>query len=885
MALTLLVDAYSLAFRAYFALPENLETEGGQPTNALHGFSNMLATLLQSYQPDRVVVAFDAKGKTFRDDLYADYKGHRPPVPLKLQSQFPLLRELLDALSIAWIEAAGFEADDVIATLATGAAEQGDTVYIVTGDRDSFQLVRDPDITVLYNKRGVSEVDFMDEAAVLSKVGVPAALYPHLASLRGDPSDNIIGVSGVGEKTAAKLINDYGSIDEVLLHLDSLSPKLKESISQASERVRENLKLSLLVRDVPIETDLEKFNLAEWDSAQAREVLYSFGLRRAYDRFRTAFSRRIDVAGAQSSEKAAVDLPVVEVDSFQFSQRLSSSDFLYVQAHWANEPGRSPLLGLAMAVVKESGTLLVGTFEHTGSEWMEVLQTIGQKKLFGVNLKPLARSILDLGVKIELSSISGDISIADYLLEPSSGRYALLDLSHKWLGIELVADTTTTLFTGPTLEKFFEAAKSELAIIFLLVDLLEKELKKAGMYELYRDVEIPLAGVLAEMEHLGIAVDVRSLERLSAWISEQTKYLLAEMQKMIGRSFNPNSTQQLAQVLFSDLGLTPQKRTKTGFSTDAQTLERLKDDHPFVGTLLRYREFEKLRSTYGDSLLAEVADDGRIHATFQQTVARTGRLSSDHPNLHNIPIRTEEGRRFRDVFVAPKGSKLVVADYNQIELRIIAHLSHDSGLVEAFRAGKDVHTATASMVFAVPEEEVTYEQRTAAKMVAYGLAYGMEAYGLAQRLGIGNKEAELILDSFFSALPQVKGYMEETIKRTREVGYTTTEFGRRRYLPELASSDARVRQAAERQAMNAGIQGLAADIFKKALVNLAQLVREDKSIRIVLQVHDEIVVEAIDSEVPRARELLEKTMSGAAKLRVPLSVSVSVGQNWGDAKH
>ena len=885
MALTLLIDAYSLAFRAFFALPESLETEGGQPTNALHGFSNMFATLLQSYQPDRVVVAFDAKGKTFRDDLYSDYKGHRPPVPVKLVSQFPLLREILDALDIAWIEADGFEADDVIATVATRAAAQGDTVYIVTGDRDSFQLVRDPDITVLYNKRGVSEVDFMDEAAVLSKVGVPPALYPHLASLRGDPSDNIIGVNGVGEKTAAKLINDYGSIESVLLNIDSLSPKLRESISQASERVMENLKLSLLVRDVPIDTQLERFNLSEWNSARAREVLYSFGLRRAFDRFRTAFARRTDLAGAEFSEKAEVKLPPLEVNSATFSQRLGSTESLFIHPHWSNEPGRSPLLGFAAAIADESGTLLIGNFEQSGPEWRDVLEALAHKKLYGINLKALLRSILDLGISAGPWSIAGDISIAGYLLEPSTGRYSLADLSSKWLGIELSTDPGNDLFTSANLEKFFDDAKKELSLIFLLVDVLEAELRGVGMYELYSEVEIPLAGVLAEMEHIGIAVDVRGLERLSAWITEQTKYLLAEMQKLIGRSFNPNSTQQLAQVLFSDLGLTPQKRTKTGFSTDAQTLERLKDDHPFVGTLLRYREFEKLRSTYGDSLLAEVAADGRIHATFQQTVARTGRLSSEHPNLHNIPIRTEEGRRFRDVFVAPKGSKLVVADYNQIELRIIAHLSRDSGLVEAFKAGKDVHTTTASMVFGVPEEEVTYEQRTAAKMVAYGLAYGMEAYGLAQRLGIGNKEAEIILGSFFTALPQVKGYMEETIRKTREVGYTTTEFGRRRYLPELASSDSRVRQAAERQAMNAGIQGLAADIFKKALVNLARILEGDNGIKIVLQVHDEIVVEALDSEVSRAVELLESNMSGAAELSVPLSVSVSVGQNWGDAKH
>ncbi|NNN16075.1 MAG: DNA polymerase I [Acidimicrobiaceae bacterium] len=882
MPLTLLVDAYSLAFRAYFAIPAGMATQGGTPTNAVFGFLRMFASLVEQYSPDRVLVAFDAHAKTFRDEIYAEYKGHRPQTPAALSSQLPILRDLMDAIGVAWLEVPGYEADDVIATAAQIAADAGDTVRIVTGDRDSFQLVKDPKIAVLYNRRGVSEIDTMDEAAVVAKVGVVPWLYPHLASLRGDPSDNIIGVTGVGEKTAAKLVNEYGSIQEILDHLDSLSPKLAASIGEARDRVVGNLTLSMLVKDVPLEAELESFTLGPWNSNRAREFMYSLELRNSFDRLRSAFKDRVDLSIGSTPDLASRLRPEVVVVPFQAGQ-FESAPVLLIKGFLEDGSDATGLNSLVVGARLSPEVICVEVVDGDLLAPMSLESILKGKQIRGIATKEILKALLDIGLRTPPTPIS-DLSIAEYLLDPSSGRYSASDISATWFGDNPVGEVGTGLFDTTTSAERLESAVLEIALIDSTTQEIESKLDSAGMGNLYREVELPLVSVLAKMEHVGIAVDVVRLRELTDWIASQTRTLYAEMQSMIGRSFNPNSTQQLAQILFTELGLKPIKKTKTGFSTDAQTLERLSGEHPFVETLLRYREFEKLRSTYGETLISEVKPDGRIHATFQQTVARTGRLSSERPNMHNIPIRSEEGRRFREVFVAPPGHKLIVADYSQIELRIIAHLSGDPGLVEAFKEGRDIHTQTAAMVFGVELEQVTHEQRATAKMVAYGLAYGMEAFGLAQRLGISNKEAEQILNSFFSALPNVRAYMDRTVAEAKRLGYTATEFGRRRYIPELQSPDQRVRQAAERQAMNAGIQGLAADIFKISLVRLDSVLRETDLTRLVLQVHDEVILEAPESDVESGVDLVIAAMEGAAELTVPLKVNIAVGATWGSAK-
>jgi DNA polymerase I len=948
----LLLDGMSLAFRAYFALPPDLATSAGIVTNAVHGFTSMLHNLVRDHHPSGLAVAFDLPGGTFRDEVVPDYKGGRSETPADLLPQFEMIRSLLGKLAIPVIEAEGFEADDVLATLATEARDRGHDVLLVTGDRDAYQLVEDPHIRVLYNRRGVSDYALYDEAGIEERTGVRPERYPVLAALRGDPSDNLPGVPGVGEKTAAKLVNEYGDLDTLYSHLDALSPKLRENLALHEDRVRMNAEVIPLVRDVPLDTHVDQLTLGGWIEDDAREAFAELELRTIWNRMASlihegAFGQpggdapRIPmgtgsspdnggggsngaavVSGAGWLDKLEVIAPSSADDAVRdigelISAASSGTGNVALHAIWSGDPGRSPLVGLVLTpepapeagAEGTSGQQVLYLGDDAGGASLAGNRTVldslasalgpGGVGVIAHNAKEIMRSLLPLGV--DVAGLTMDTAVAAYLLDPSVDHYRLRDLSVAHLGFE-VDDGEQGKGQGTLAleldgedegvgvgEEWVAPHVLAAARLAATVSRLRAPLQAALVAEeedqLYNDIERPLVRVLARMEVTGIPVDREVLREIADELADECQTLEARIHELAGAPFNVNSVPQLRSVLYDQLGLTPLRKTKTGYSTDARTLEQLRDQHPIVEILLHYREIEKLRSTYGESLIAEVADDGRIHATFRQTVARTGRLSSDRPNLHNIPVRTDQGRRFREAFVPSPGRRLLVADYDQVELRAIAHLSGDPGLSAAFEAGEDIHRTVASRVFGVERDEVTHTQRSTAKMVSYGLAYGMEAYGLSQRLGVPVEAASTILRAFFDGFPAVQDYMQRAVADARNSGYTITAFGRRRPLPDLLATNYQVRQGAERQAMNAGIQGLAADLFKLALVRLdAGLHDGGFRSELVLQVHDEVIVDVVPEESDAVAELTQRALTGAADLSVPLKVAMAWGSSWAEAK-
>jgi DNA polymerase I len=888
------LDGNSLAYRAFYALPEDMSNASGQTTNAVYGFTTMLLSLIRDHKPDGIIVVFDRPEPTFRHEAIPEYKAQRDKAPDTLLQQLGMVRELLDALGVTWRELSGFEGDDLIATMAEKAEALGHDLIIVTGDRDSYQLVRDPHIRVLYNKRGVSDYALYDEAGILERTGVTPAQYADYAALRGDPSDNLLGIPGVGEKTAAKLITQYGDIEGVLANAEAQTPKLKAGLLEHGDRVRRNASMMVLRRDVPLEVDFD--HLAPRPDLTAANRLFDFF------EFKTMPKRLAEIVKASGWETtgAAVSPTVTDAVSANVAvgtvlhatsaqevmNALASVSELVVASVFENELGRSEIEGLCVVIDAQRGSAV-----YVSSELLH--DSTLQKFLFnGIPLiahdaKPMMRSLLNSG--IDVLNLSLDTAIAAYLVNPSRSSYTLSAVALDVLGAEPQGSSESDGqfdFGGTAGADAIRSCAEAALFTAALVRPLRQQLVEIANEPLYTDIENPLVRVLAKMEHVGIGVDRDVLTDIRDRLTAETHELTVTLHSIAGREFNVNSPTQLREILYTEHGLTPGKKTKTGFSTDAATLEKLHDAWPeFIGPLLRYREVEKLRSTYGEGLLHELASDGRIHATFNQTVARTGRLSSDKPNLHNIPVRTDEGRIFRTAFVAQKGWSFLVADYNQIELRCIAHLSNDPGLVSAFAAGEDIHNATAARVFGVEPKNVTSDQRSKAKMVSYGLAYGMEAYGLSQRLAIPVDEAAGILNAYFAAFPNVKQYMDDAVHAARQLGYTETLFGRRRQIPELLSDNFRVRQAGERQAMNAAIQGLAADIFKIALVRLDALIDTHgwKS-RVVLQVHDEVIVEVPDNEKDVVGPLILDTMRSAANLSVPFEVNAAWGTTWASAK-
>ena len=886
MAKLLILDGNSVTYRAFYALPTDMATASGQVTNAVFGFTSMFINLVKEHTPDGVLVAFDRPEPTFRHFANPEYKAQREAAPDILRQQMGLVREVLQALGVSAIDLVGFEADDIIGTIATQGKALGHEIIIVTGDRDSYQLVSDPLVKVLYMKRGVSDYAFYDEAGILDKTGVTPAQYPEYAALRGDSSDNLPGIPGIGEKTAAKLIQTYGGLDGIFANVDAQTPKLKASLIEHEQRARQNHELMVIDVNTPIEVDYDALGFTP-NEPEVDRLFEFLEFRSLRDRLNEALGMVGKSSGSASSSAEVLEAEVsVSASSEESAAVISVLPTVDVAARWAGAPGRSELLGLAVVTDAATAECLWIPAEHlSDSDLGFALQNLSNVR--GHDVKALMRWMLDHD--LVLGGLVLDTAIAAYLIDPAESRYAVADLLEKYTGFRCPPDEPGSkgqLDFGDTgVDDAKRAGRDALAISHL-ADALQAALEQQGMSDLYATIENPLVQILAAMEHVGIAVDRVELQRLSDRLSAEVQRLSAVLQEVVGKPFNINSPIQLREILYTDRGLMPGKKTKTGYSTDAATLEKLRDEWPeFIVPLLQYREVEKLRSTYGEGLLAEIAADGRIHATFNQTVARTGRLSSDAPNLHNIPVRSEEGRAFRQCFVPGPGCTLLVADYNQIELRCIAHLAADPGLIDAFESGQDIHNATAARVFGVDPADVKLDQRAKAKMVSYGLAYGMEAYGLGQRLGIPTEEASVILDAYFVAFPKVRAYMDATVKEARMRGYTATLFGRRRPIPELSNSNFRIRQAGERQAMNAGIQGLAADIFKVALVRIdAALVAGGYESRVILQVHDEVIVEVPEIEREVVGPLIIDIMHGAAHLDVPLEVNVSWGGTWAAAK-
>ena len=883
----LVLDGNSLTYRAFFGIPADMVTASGQVTNAVFGFTSMLLTVLKDRRPDGVIVAFDRPEPTFRHVAEPSYKAQREETPEILRQQMGIVKEVLAALGVTTIECSGFEADDIIATVTDRAVDAGFSVIIVTGDRDSYQLVRDPVVRVLYNKRGVTDYALYDEAGIVEKTGVHPSKYVEYAALRGDPSDNLPGVPGVGEKTAAKLINTYGDLDGIFAHASEQTPKLRESLTSNEAIARRNLDLMRLRHDAPIDVELAESGVTP-DMKRVDELFRALEFRTMGQRLKEVLGALgVVTASAEASPSDAAPSGVLsaEIVSGTLDERVARVRTVgATQLHgwWSGAPGRSELLGVAAVVDADLGEVV--WFDR--GELVSIADWLGSVIHDGHDAKSLMRSLLDLGV--DLRGLRTDTAIAAYLIDPAQSDYSVGEVLAKYTSYRFADDAGTRGeldLDGSAMSDAEQAGRAALAVS-KVVEPLRAALATQAMTNLYEEIENPLVRILARMEHVGIAVDRDTLRSISERLTNETRELAERLQTIAGSAFNPNSPSQLGRILFDEKGLTPPKKTKTGYSTDAATLEKIRDEWPeFIDPLMRYREVDKLRGTYGEGLIAEVADDGRIHASFNQTVARTGRLSSDRPNLHNIPVRTDEGRVFRTAFVPAPGCRLLVADYNQIELRCIAHLADDPGLIAAFREGRDVHNATAARVFGVDVDAVSHEQRSRAKMVSYGLAYGMEAYGLGQRLGIPTGEASEILEAYFAAFPNVREYMDRTVAEAKTRGYTLTLFGRRRRIPELESGNFRVKQMGERQAMNAGIQGLAADIFKKALIGVDHALESGGfAARIVLQVHDEVIVEVPNAEVDAVGPLVLGIMENCVELKVPLAVNSAWGDSWAAAK-
>ena len=878
----LLIDGLSLAYRAFYALPSDLSTPNGTITNAVYGFTSMLVKVLADEQPTEIAVVFDAPGRTFRDDLDPDYKGTRKETPDIFVPQIPLIREVIDTLKIPTLQVAGVEADDVIATLATRAADAGTDVVIVTGDRDAYQLVRDPHLKVLYNRRGVSDYVLYDEAGIFERTGVTPRQYPEYAALRGDPSDNLPGVPGVGEKTAAKLVSTYGTLEGIYEHLDELPPKQRQNLGDARERVFLNRQMSLLRVDLDLDVGPGELHQGAWDRTEVRQLFDQLA-------FRTLFPRLLDALGEQAAEIESNTVLDVTVEHLRdagaaaaFLRRVGDRGERYaVEPVWDGAPVTTPLRGIAVATDDEVVYIDEGVLgDASVADALAAIVAPGGPPLVAHRAKELVH-----GLGVDVRTLADDTVVMAYLIRPGETAYRLDDLSLEYLSIELTSPDAapgTLDFDG---HAEMDAAGRRAVVVLRLSTALRDALASRDLVDLYERFELPLVRVLERMEHAGIRIDREFLDTLRADLTQQCDEYVRRIYVHAGEEFNVNSTPQLRVILFEKLGLVPVKKTKTGPSTDADSLQKLADDHPIVEDLLRYREVEKLRSTYADALPPLIRADGRVHATFKQTDTTTGRISSEAPNLQNVPVRTADGREMRRAFIAADGSGLLTADYSQIELRILAHVAEDPGLIDAFERGADVHTTTAAKVFHVSEDDVDDAQRRFAKVVNYGLAYGMEAYGLGQRLDIPTGEAAQILDAYFAGFPNVRDYMQRTVQEAKERGYTTTIFGRRRQITELQSPNFRIKQMGERMAQNAPVQGSAADVFKLAMIQLDQaLDAAGSGARMLLTVHDELVLEVPVDEREATERIVRDVMEHVAELRVPLVVDVGFGPNWASAK-
>ncbi|MEJ7630632.1 MAG: DNA polymerase I [Nocardioidaceae bacterium] len=886
--LLLLLDGHSLAYRAFYALPvENFSTTTGQPTNAVYGFTSMLINVLRDEMPTHIAVAFDVSRQTFRSAEYADYKANRSKSPDEFKGQVSLIKEVLDALRVTTVEREGFEADDVIGTLATQAQAVGIDVLICSGDRDAFQLVSDH-CTVLYPKRGVSEMSRMTPEAVLEKYGVPPVKYPDLAAMVGESSDNLPGVPSVGPKTAAKWINQFGSLEEIVTRVDEIPGRAGDALREHLADVIRNRRINALVCDLELSASIADTAARPWDRDEVHKVFDSLEFRVLRDRlFETLSADEPQVGGAPEVE--GVRLGGGEVPGWLAAHASGDERTgVYVVGQWASGTGQVDAVALAGSDGLAAWVDATSITPEDDSALADWLADAGRSKTLHDAKGPML-ALEACGWP--LAGLAADTALSAYLSHPDQRSYDLADLTLRYLHRELSGESAETAQLSFDLDGDSTAATEAMAKAHAVTDLavaLETELESRGGSRLLADVELPLVGVLARMERHGIAVDADLLERLESEFATKVRQAADDAYAVIGKQINLGSPKQLQVVLFDEIGMPKTKRTKTGYTTDAEALQALfdKTEHPFLLHMLAHRDVTRLRQTV-EGLLKTVSDDGRIHTTFNQMIAATGRLSSTEPNLQNIPIRTEEGRRIREAFVVgPAGECLLTADYSQIEMRIMADVSEDAGLVDAFNSGADFHSVTAARVFEVPAAEVTGAQRSRIKAMNYGLAYGLSAYGLSQQLKIEPSDARVLMDEYFESFGGVRDYLHGVVDEARRTGFTETLLGRRRYLPDLTSDNRQRREMAERMALNAPIQGSAADIIKVAMLKVdAALTREGLGSRMLLQVHDELVFEVASGELSALETLVRREMAAAAELAVPLEVSVGIGSSWHEAGH
>jgi DNA polymerase-1 len=903
----LLLDGHSLAYRAFFALPpENFSTTTGQPTNAVYGFTAMLINVLRDEQPTHVAVAFDRSEPTFRHEQYVEYKATRRETPADFRSQLSLIFEVLDALGIPRLSAPGFEADDIIATLTVAATEAGMDVLIVSGDRDNLQLVNDH-VTVLMTRRGISDMTRFTPEEVVAKYGLTPAQYPDFAALRGDPSDNLPSIPGVGEKTASRWVAEFGSLTELVDRVDEVKGKAGDRLREHLGDVLRNRRLTELARDVPLESAPADLRPVPWDRDQIHQLFDTLQFRVLRDRLYSTLPNGITgpatTAGTDTSEPALgfeveVSVPGPDELAAWLEEHATGTGRTGVAIHGTSGRGTGTMDGLGLAAADGAGAFadpvtLTEDDERALAAW---LADPDQPKALHDAKGPM-HALAARG--LELTGLTTDTALAAYLALPGQRSFDLADLALRYLGKELRDGGTATgqltldLSAGEDGEADGEAEAAVALVLRArataeLADALDADLEQRGAAQLLADVELPLVGVLARMERAGIAADTHHFADMSASLGGEVKAAEQAAFGIIGHEFNLGSPKQLQEVLFTELGLPKTKRIKTGYTTDSEALTSLlaQTGHPVLEHLLRHRDVARLKSIV-DSLIPMADEDGRIHTTYNQMIAATGRLSSTDPNLQNIPIRTEEGRRIRQGFVVGSGYEtLLTADYSQIELRIMADLSGDTALEEAFTSGHDFHAETASRVFGVPADEVTVEMRSRIKAMNYGLAYGLSAYGLSQQLHITPDEARALMDEYFEQFGGIRDYLYAVVDQARKDGYTETVLGRRRYLPDLTSDNRQRREMAERMALNAPIQGSAADVIKVAMLRVDQAIREEGlRSRMLLQVHDELVFEVAPGELDQLRDLVTRTMRGAFELRVPLEVSFGTGRSWAEAGH
>ena len=857
----LLIDGHSLAYRAFYALPaENFVTSAGQHTNAIYGFASMLINLITSEKPTHIATAFDVSRKTFRSERFPEYKANRSATPDEFRSQTSFLFELVHGFGIKHFAVEGFEADDIIATLAKRAESDGFEVLICTGDRDSFQLINSK-TTVLYPKRGVTDLARMTPEAVLEKYGLTPAQYPDFAALRGDPSDNLPSIPGVGEKTAAKWISEFGSLEKLLAKVDTVGGKVGDSLRANLASVELNAELTRLRSDMEIGTPLSELLWGGVSSSELNQLLDKLEIK--------ALKDRVKALGASDAE--TVTTKAVPTESKIVTKEVSAEDLSRLLS------GRKEPIAISInapegkileySVALDETNLLIIRDSNLGKWWND---SSLPKYLHGA--KEIIRNF-------PISGLDFDTELAAYLVNPGGRNLALDDLTERFLGV-VNAEQEESLFSQ------FDGLGA--ISIMKLVPLLRKEISEREMSALMSDMEIPVLVELAEMESTGIGVDLDKLRELSGFFRNEVDRETSGAHKQAGREFNVGSPKQLQAILFDELNLPKTKKIKTGFTTDAESLDWLfaKTKHPILKHLLRIRETSKLLTTV-DGLIDATANDGRIHTIFQQTVTATGRLSSTNPNLQNIPVRTEEGRKIRDCFVSKAPyTTLLTADYSQIEMRIMAHLSKDANLIEAFKMGEDLHSTVAGLVFGVKPDGVDPEMRRQIKAMSYGLAYGLSAYGLAQQLDLSPTDAAILMDKYFGRFGGIRDYLAQVVVVAREKGYTETIMGRRRYLPDLTSDNRPRREVAERMALNAPIQGSAADIIKVAMLNVAAEIKvKGLKSRLLLQVHDELILEVADGEIEVLTNLVKEGMGSAFKLSVPLDVNIGIGTSWDLAAH